>query len=313
VTFSLPPVITAKLNELQQTLDPSVIRKAHEKLSERYRAGEGTETRANRQTAMAYALARLPATYAALKFVLIELKKHVAELETVLDFGAGPGMSVWALQETFLIKTFSLIEQNSAMVGLGQRLLQEYSGIHWHKEDMRQVQFSFHDLALMSYSLGELEEKAQALFLQKAWYAAKKAIVIVEPGTPKGFNTILKARDLLIKEGAHIAAPCPHNKPCPLLETDWCHFSISLPRSSSHRALKGGSLMREDEKFSYVVALKESLNAVHSRVIKPPLRCSGHVILDFCTQDGIKRSTFGKKDPLYRQARALNWGDEFDQ
>lgn len=309
----LPLALKSKLHELQRDLGKSSIIKAHEKLSERYRKGRGTSSKTSKDEVIAYALARLPATYAALKYVLCELKKYSEAFETVLDFGAGPGTSIWAFQEIFHVKSFTLVEKNLAMLDLGKQLLFDRPWVHWHKEDLRLLNINAHDLVLMSYSLGEFKEHEQNSLLQKAWTVTNKAFVIVEPGTPKGYQNIMRARDFLIKSGAHILAPCPHNKICPLSGKDWCHFSITLSRTEAHRSLKGGSLMMEDEKFSYLIAVKEAVSSSKSRVIKSPIRRSGHVIVDFCTQDGIKRSTFSKKDPIYRQARALSWGDEFDQ
>ena len=69
--------------------------------------------------------------------------------------------------------------------------------------------------------------------LKKAWDAAK-VLVIVEPGTPRGFENILKAREQLIQWGGKMIAPCPHVKQCPMKDK-WCHFSVRLERTREHR------------------------------------------------------------------------------
>lgn len=93
---------------------------------------------------------------------------------------------------------------------------------------------------------------------------------------------------------------------------DWCHFSARVERSSLHRRLKGGTLGHEDEKFSYVAATKHAFPFPASRVLREPVRHSGHVILKLCTEEGVKQPTISKKmGELYKQARKVEWGDVF--
>ncbi|KAL0372925.1 UNVERIFIED_CONTAM: hypothetical protein Scaly_0974100 [Sesamum calycinum] len=65
------------------------------------------------------------------------------------------------------------------------------------------------------------------------------------------------SKDLMtLKTGAFIVAPCPHDGPCPLQNTDkYCHFVQRLERTSSQRLYKrskGPLRGFEDEKFCYV-------------------------------------------------------------
>ena len=43
-------------------------------------------------------------------------------------------------------------------------------------------------------------------------------MILVEPGSPKGFRFINDFRNWAIKKDAMIIAPCPHNKECPLVK-----------------------------------------------------------------------------------------------
>ena len=108
--------------------------------------------------------------------------------------------------------------------------------------------FPERDLLIAAYSLGEIGAGAAI----RLWQAARVALVIVEPGTPKGFALIRAIRDELLAAGAHMAAPCPGAMACPMVDPDWCHFAARVERSSLHRRLKGGELGYEDEKYSYV-------------------------------------------------------------
>ena len=60
-------------------------------------------------------------------------------------------------------------------------------------------------------------------------------LLIIEPGTPAGYARMIALRSQLIASGAHVAAPCPHQAPCPLATPDWCHFAQRLPRSRAHK------------------------------------------------------------------------------
>ena len=64
-------------------------------------------------------------------------------------------------------------------------------------------------------------------------------------------------RGTLIALGATHPRALPARRPeCPMRD-DWCHFAVRLPRSAAHRAAKGAKRGFEDEKFTYVVAVRD--------------------------------------------------------
>ena len=73
--------------------------------------------------------------------------------------------------------------------------------------------FPERDLLIAAYSLGEIGAGAAI----RLWQAARVALVIIEPGTPKGFALIRAIRDELLAAGAHMAAPCPGAMACPMV------------------------------------------------------------------------------------------------
>jgi ribosomal protein RSM22 (predicted rRNA methylase) len=108
------------------------------------------------------------------------------------------------------------------------------------------------DLVIASYVINELNDAARTKLVAAMWAKTNDTLVIVEPGTPAGYQRILDARAWAIEAGAHVIAPCPHDNVCPLTKPDWCHFSQRLQRSQVHKQLKSAELPYEDEKFIYV-------------------------------------------------------------
>src|SRR5437764_14943086 len=87
-------------------------------ISKTYRDGGGSGAIRSETDALAYALARMPATYAAIAAslnALCEIRPDFAP-ESLLDLGAGPGTAAWAAAEAFAsLRTFMLIEPNDAL------------------------------------------------------------------------------------------------------------------------------------------------------------------------------------------------------
>src|SRR4051812_4042958 len=87
-------------------------------ISQAYRAGGGSSTIKSEADALAYALVRMPATYAAAIASLNALHEVMPDFAptTLLDIGAGPGTATWAAAETFSsLKAFVLIDANAAL------------------------------------------------------------------------------------------------------------------------------------------------------------------------------------------------------
>ncbi|HEY2913818.1 MAG TPA: small ribosomal subunit Rsm22 family protein, partial [Candidatus Angelobacter sp.] len=171
-----------------------------------------------------------------------------------------------------------------------------------------------HDLVVISYTLGELPQAAAEAVLNKALKCAGKFLVLIEPGTRRGFAAIDAARSSLIANKATIIAPCPHHFTCPMAAAgDWCHFSQRVERTSQHRQLKGGALGYEDEKFSYLIAAKDYLPSPAARIVRHPGKHSGHVQLALCTAEGkIENRTITRSSKeAYKRARKAEWGESW--
>ena len=179
------------------------------------------------------------------------------------------------------------------------------------------------DLVTVSYLLGELTDAQQGVLVALVVRAAP-AIVLVEPGTPAGHRRILLARERLLASGYQLAAPCPHAAECPLAAVgDWCHFAARLPRSTVHRQVKSAELGYEDEKFSYVAAVRPDLLGPGSppdpvlpagRIVRRPQQRKNLVTLEVCRRDGTAGPELIGKSArdTYREARKSSWGDRWE-
>ena len=161
---------------------------------------------------------------------------------------------------------------------------------------------------------GEVGRDREGAALERWWEATLGELVLVEPGTPAGFERLRTARTLLVGWGAHVTAPCPHDGVCPMTGSDWCHFAVRLGRSPLHRDVKGGRLGYEDEKYSFLAVSAVRPVASAPRLLRSPRSHKGHVRVRLCETDGLHERVISRRDgELYKRARAARWGDRLDR
>lgn len=313
--MQLPISLQQALEQMTRQIPLTHIKTAYEQLSASYRIGENSLAHFQEPAAiLAYLLARMPATYAAVYKALESVKERLVDssYKTLLDIGAGPGTASWAAAELFPeLTSITLFEQSPEILSVGQQLATSsdapsLQNSRWIGQNITQP-FSYPktDMAIFSYICSEVDCSKLIIDL---WQAGA-TLVIIEPGTPKGFATILKLRKELLALGAHIVAPCPHHFACPMT-TSWCHFPARIERTKIHKLLKGGSLGYEDEKYSYLAVSPTPPSPIEARVVGIPLKPPKHIKLPLCTKEGtLEQKTFTKKQKnLYRQARDADWG-----
>lgn len=281
-------------------------------------AAPGARVRTPRDVA-AYAVARLPATYAAVSAVLGELDRASLSPATHLDIGAGPGTALWAAAAAFdSIRSAVAVEPVEEMARVGRAIasksdLPAVRDAEWVARDARRgLPHSAFDLVTIAFVLNELSGEEAAALVRAAWARATAALVIVEPGTPAGYRRVIEARAALLRDGAATAAPCPHDLPCPMSGGDWCHFAVRLARSAEHRAAKDAQLGHEDEKYSYAVLVRDApVQRATARILRHPQVRSGHVRLELCTPEGLRSEVVSRRDrEAFRRARKASWGDD---
>jgi ribosomal protein RSM22 (predicted rRNA methylase) len=287
-------------------------------ISRTYRDGGNSAAIATEADALAYALARMPATYATMTAslnALCEITPHFAP-QSLLDVGAGPGTATWAAVEAFSsLQTLTLLDANPALRALALdlgRCSTRLRDLDYQRGEARAALADADgaDLVVASYMIGESGEEERSALAALMWSKTRETLLVVEPGTPAGYGRIIALRQQLIAAGAHVAAPCPHDRKCPLQPPDWCHFTQRLPRSRAHQQIKGAELPFEDERFSYVALTRAPAARRFERVLAQPTMTKVEVTAKLCTPGGLAVTSVSRRaKAAFARARRWRWGD----
>lgn len=306
--MQLPEQVRAVVEERAASVGFAALKRAAQALSCGYREGCSTVLAglAPDERVAAYLATRMPATYAAAMEALRQLQQ--CPVTSVLDIGAGAGAASLAASRQFpRVDRLTLIERDAALAEAAREFLPQ-ADIR-RENFLRIATFPPHDLVIAAYALGETP---RADIISELWQAARVALVVIEPGTPRGFALVRDVRARLLAAGAHMLAPCPASGACPILDPDWCHFAARVERTALHRRLKEGELSYEDEKFSYIALTKEPLPPAPARIIRRPRHQPGLIVLETCTPGGIETVRVTRRDrDRFRAARRAAWGDPF--
>jgi ribosomal protein RSM22 (predicted rRNA methylase) len=314
----LPAELKAALDARLQGLSRNDASERAAQISQTYRDGGGSGGIRSEADALAYALVRMPATYAAVTAGLNALREIVPDFApaSLLDVGAGPGTATWAAAEALSSLTqFTLLDANSALRALALDLGSNSARLRdmtYQRGAARAALADAEaaDLVVASYMIGEIDDAERAALAELMWAKTRGTLLVVEPGTPAGYARIIALRQQLIAEGAHVAAPCPHDGECPLTAPDWCHFTQRLPRSRAHKQLKSAELPYEDEKFSYVALTRAAVAQHPARVLAQPVITKSAVTAKLCTDHGVVSAIAPRRDKIaYARFRKYNWGD----
>ncbi|KRQ07131.1 ribosomal protein RSM22 (predicted rRNA methylase) [Bradyrhizobium sp. USDA 4503] len=314
----LPAELRAALNARLEGLSRSDAAGRAAVISQTYREGGGSSTIRTETDALAYALARMPATYAAVAAslnALTEIRPDLAPAR-LLDVGAGPGTVTWAAAEAFTsLRDFTLLDANGALRTLAEELFHGSIRLHDASYQLGEARALLDkaepaDLVVASYMIGELGDAERGALADALWSKTSDTLLVVEPGTPAGYARIIALRARLIAAGAHVVAPCPHDSGCPLVAPDWCHFSQRLQRSRAHKQLKGADVPFEDERFAYVALSRARVENRPSRVLLQPDVGKVEIAAKLCTPEGVSVARIPRRARAeYASARRWRWGD----
>jgi ribosomal protein RSM22 (predicted rRNA methylase) len=315
----LPAALRAALERELEGVSRKDLAARAARTSAAYRAGKGSAgVISGEADALAYALARLPATYAACRAVFAEAARMAPRFapKRLLDAGSGPGAASWAAAGTWPLDEIVWLDASRPFLALAERLgagalptpeavrADLSAGGPWPKAD----------LVVASYALAEIAAADQAPALARLWEACEGVLALVEPGTPAGYQRLLSARDALVAAGADILAPCPHARACPLTGSDRCHLSVRQPRSRDHQAQKGAEVPFEDEKFAYLIAARPGVAPAgrSARVLAHPRAGKAGTVFKLCGPEGLETRAVARRDKTaFSATRRLGWGDAF--
>lgn len=318
--MELPHDVRTRLAGLLEGVSRNSLARHAASLSALYRGGANSdEAIRSRDDALAYAVTRLPATFAAAAAAMREVARAWPDFAptSILDLGAGPGSATIAAVATWpSIRAATLVEPNPRFAALARELVAAgdlgTDAIELLPERLERGlgQLPQADLVICGYVLVEFPADRVAALARDALGRARHLVLHVEPGTPRGFERILEARRTTIAANTHIIAPCPGNAACPLVGPDWCHFPVRLARLRDHRLLKAAELPFEDEKFCYLAASRDAAIRPMPRLIAAPSVGRAEIAVRLCTADGVTERTISRRNKAgYKLARKLAWGD----
>ncbi|MCC2680143.1 MAG: hypothetical protein K0R29_2719 [Pseudobdellovibrio sp.] len=144
-------------------------------------------------------------------------------LKVFVDWGCGPGTASLALAADAKLKT--QIEKQ-ILYDISPAAVESFSDLHSDLVNVQKLKTLRLESAggkssclVFSYSLTEINE------LPPGW-EQYEALMIAEPSTSEDGRKLLLLREMLIKKGYYMWAPCTHQNACPLLvnsKHDWCH------------------------------------------------------------------------------------------
>lgn len=315
MSVNLPAELQDAIRRVAEGRDRGRLRESSARISEHYRAkGTSRGVIGADADAIAYALSRMPATFAAVATVLGELVERAPEFApaALLDAGAGPGTAGWAVSEAFPGIAATLLDHSPEFLALARDLGLAATTVPGDltRFDLKQT----FDLVTCAYALTELGDAAVSEVAARLFAHTSGVLVIVEPGRPRDYQRLMAVRAKLVELGGTVLAPCPHDAPCPLVAPDWCHFSVRLNRSREHMRMKGGTLGYEDEKFSYLVVARPGIGTrTPARVIRPPEENKFSVSLPLCAPQGTELRVVASRDKVaFKAAKKLSWGDSVE-
>jgi ribosomal protein RSM22 (predicted rRNA methylase) len=324
---ALPEALRAAIDRRLEGQGRAGLAQRAQALSEGYRGGRASSALVRGEAdALAYALTRTPATYAAARRALEEVLALRPDLavSSLLDAGAGPGGGGWAAIDALPgLSAVIRLDHSPAFLDLAEDLAAAgpapLASAARLRADLADPALSppQADLVLAAYALTEIPAAALPGVVERLWSATRGLFLVVEPGSPEAWRRGLEIRTRLIAAGARLVGPCPHEAACPLAAPDWCHFAQRLPRGREHRLAKGGAAPFEDEKFFWLAferAGPVSAGRAPARIIAPPRPGKPGVRLRLCQPDGrLENADIPRRDKAaFARARRLGWGETFD-
>lgn len=320
----LPEDISKEISELYHEIKNDKIKDIQQGLTDKYKNKTGTSKNLieSKNESILYAISRMPATFSVLYTLLKELtlQGKILNVNSIFDFGSGTGSAYFACKEIFECKKIELFERDENMIETFSKLTK--NEVKVNKVDLisSKINENFEpaDLCLSSYVLSEMNEFDRERVFEKMLALSKKYVLVVDTGTPKTYENMMKLKTVAKKFGFFITAPCK----CEVcsLQNDYCQFYARVERSSLLRQAKNATLSYEDEKYFYLLFQKKDglldnnenfYTNEFCRVIRRPKIKTNEIELVLCSKDGVTTKIFTKKDKdKFKKAKKIKINQE---
>jgi ribosomal protein RSM22 (predicted rRNA methylase) len=251
----------------------------------------------------AYLLFYWPVSYAQGRQVLGELP---ARARRVLDLGSGPGPLAFAALDAGAAEV-TAADRSRPALALARELAAEASEAlatrEWDPHRAGELPATSLDAVLMGHLLNELFGHGEpalgrrAALVERALAALRPggSVVLIEPALRETSRELLQLRDVLVRRGFAVRAPCLFRGDCPALTkpSDWCHAerAWSMPPLLEQLARAAG-LHKEALKMSYLVLApkgepwREPPAGRSFRIVSEPLEGKGRQRFMACGPEG---------------------------
>lgn len=126
--MKLPDELKNRLEEISSKYKENELRDAYAGISDRYMNEKrtGNTLLESEIDVIAYANARMPATYSAVYSAFSKVIEYINEvkLKTLLDIGAGTGAATWAISDFMNFEKITCVEREKNMMNFGKSLMQ---------------------------------------------------------------------------------------------------------------------------------------------------------------------------------------------
>src|SRR5262249_55320084 len=153
-------------------------------------------------------------TYAAVAacFAALQVARPDFAPTSMIDLGAGPGTASFAAAEAFpSLARFALTDTNERLHALARVLMRGNERLRSNQYKLSSLRAFLNgvddaDLVVASYVVGELDDAERGAVAELMGRRTRDVLLIVEPGTPDGYQRIIATRERLIADGAYVVA-----------------------------------------------------------------------------------------------------------
>jgi ribosomal protein RSM22 (predicted rRNA methylase) len=251
----------------------------------------------------AYLLFYWPISYAQGRQVFGELPGRA---RSVLDLGSGPGPLAFAALDAGATDVTAADRSRPALALAKELAIEAGEAMatrEWDPQRTSELPATGLDAILLGHLLNELFGKGEAALGRRAALVEKAlaalrpggSVVLIEPALRDTSRELLQLRDVLVRRGFAVRAPCLFRGDCPALvkPTDWCHAerAFRMPPLLEQLARTAG-LLKEALKMSYLIlapkdeAWREPPSGRSFRIVSEPLAGKGRQRFMGCGPEG---------------------------